>query len=43
VRLTHWGIEQMITRCKLAGVAHIHPHQFRHTANDWTAAGPRAT
>jgi integrase len=30
--LTVSGIEQMIRRrCKLAGVPHVHPHQYRHT------------
>jgi site-specific recombinase XerD len=40
-RLTHWGIEQMITRrAKLAGVPHIHPHQLRHTwAHQFKLAG----
>jgi integrase len=30
--LTVSGIEQMIRRrCRLAGVPHVHPHQYRHT------------
>jgi integrase len=30
--LTISGIEQMIRRrCRLAGVPHVHPHQYRHT------------
>lgn len=35
------GIRQMlIKRCREAGIAHIHPHQFRHTAaHRWLLAG----
>jgi site-specific recombinase XerD len=35
--LTVWGVGQMIERrCQMAGIPHIHPHQFRHTfAHQW--------
>jgi len=38
---THHGIRQMLERrCTAVGVAHVHPHQFRHTfAHDWLANG----
>lgn len=38
-RLTTQGVREMIQRrCKEAGVPHIHPHQFRHTAaHTWLA------
>lgn len=30
--LTIWGVGEMIERrCQMAGIPHIHPHQFRHT------------
>jgi site-specific recombinase XerD len=37
--LTQSGIAQMIRRrCRQAGIAEIHPHQFRHTfAHEWLA------
>jgi site-specific recombinase XerD len=36
-RLTIWGVGTMVERrCQEAGIAHIHPHQFRHTfAHQW--------
>lgn len=38
--LTAAGVRQMVdSRCKAAKVAHIHPHQFRHT---WADAQKRA-
>ncbi|HEY1119902.1 MAG TPA: tyrosine-type recombinase/integrase [Acidimicrobiales bacterium] len=39
--LTFSGVAQMLTRrCDDAGIAHLHPHQFRHTfAHEWLAAG----
>ena len=34
--LTASGVYQMVKRrCRQAGVPHIHPHQFRHTAASW--------
>lgn len=40
-RMTIWGVGTMIeTRCKEAGIPHIHPHQFRHTfAHLWKVNG----
>lgn len=40
-RLTGSGIAQMLRRrCQQAGIAELHPHQFRHTfAHRWLAAG----
>lgn len=40
-RLTDWGIRQMISRrCEQAGIAHIHPHQLRHSfAHEYLKAG----
>ena len=39
--LTTEGIRQLLNkRCAEAGIAHIHPHQFRHTAaHRWLLAG----
>jgi site-specific recombinase XerD len=39
--MTESGISQMLRRrVKIAGVGHVHPHQFRHTfAHQWLAAG----
>lgn len=39
--LSFSGVAQMVTRrCDLAGVEHVHPHQFRHTfAHEWLDAG----
>jgi site-specific recombinase XerD len=39
--LTGSGIAQMLrSRCRSARIAHIHPHQFRHTAaHNWLALG----
>lgn len=39
--LTKWGINEIVERrAKQAGIAHIHPHQFRHTfAHRWLASG----
>jgi site-specific recombinase XerD len=39
--LTDSGVRQMLERrCADAGIAAVHPHQFRHTfAHDWLAAG----
>lgn len=36
-RLTIWGVGTMIERrCQEAEIAHVHPHQFRHTfAHQW--------
>lgn len=38
---TRWGVRDILDRrCDLAGLAHIHPHQFRHTAaHEWLADG----
>ncbi len=40
-RLTETGVEQVVKRRgRAAGLADIHPHQFRHTyAHQWLAAG----
>lgn len=40
-RMTIWGVGTMVeTRCKEAGIPHIHPHQFRHTfAHLWKLNG----
>jgi site-specific recombinase XerD len=40
-RLTETGVEQVVKRRgRVAGLADIHPHQFRHTyAHQWLAAG----
>ncbi|MGW7248864.1 tyrosine-type recombinase/integrase [Streptomyces decoyicus] len=40
-RITIWGVGTMLERrCKQAGIAHIHPHQFRHTfAHQWKVNG----
>lgn len=33
-RMTRWGINQMLDRrCEQAGIAHLHPHQFRHASS----------
>lgn len=39
--LTIWGVGTAIERrCKQAGIAHVHPHQFRHTfAHLWQVNG----
>ncbi|MBW3605479.1 MAG: tyrosine-type recombinase/integrase [Actinobacteria bacterium] len=39
--MTTSGISQMLSRrAKLAGIGHVHPHQFRHTfAHAWLAEG----
>jgi site-specific recombinase XerD len=39
--LSDSGVRQMLERrCRQAGVAPIHPHQFRHTfAHDWLSSG----
>ncbi|MEU2730058.1 tyrosine-type recombinase/integrase [Streptomyces griseoviridis] len=39
--MTIWGVGTMIeSRCKEAGIPHIHPHQFRHTfAHLWQVNG----
>lgn len=39
--MTRWGMRDVLERrAKLAGVPHIHPHQFRHTfAHEWLADG----
>jgi site-specific recombinase XerD len=39
--LTNPGLQKMLERrAKLAGLTHIHPHQFRHTfSHEWLAAG----
>ena len=39
--LTTEGVRQMLNkRCREAGVGHVHPHQFRHTAaHRWLLAG----
>lgn len=39
--LTIWGVGEMLKRrCELAGLAPLHPHQFRHTfAHQWKVAG----
>ncbi len=39
--MTDSGLRQMLERrCADAGIAAVHPHQFRHTfAHDWLAAG----
>ncbi len=44
-RLTHWGIQQMITRrAAMAGIGDIHPHQLRHTwAHQISRAATAAT
>jgi site-specific recombinase XerD len=43
--MTDSGVRQMLERrCKDAGLAPIHPHQFRHTmAHRWLAAGGQET
>lgn len=43
--MTRWGIrDRLERRCVLAGVPHIHPHQFRHTfAHGWLADGGQET
>jgi site-specific recombinase XerD len=43
--MTRWGIRDVLDRrCALAGVEHIHPHQFRHTfAHSWLADGGQET
>ena len=40
-RMTDSGVRQMLERrCHDAGIAPVHPHQFRHTfAHDWLATG----
>lgn len=40
-RFTTWGVGQMLkTRCAEAGIAPLHPHQFRHTfAHQWKVGG----
>jgi site-specific recombinase XerD len=40
-RFTDWGLRQMLNRRgELAGIGHVHPHQFRHTmAHRWMAEG----
>lgn len=39
--LTDSGLRQLIERkCKQAGIAHLHPHQFRHSfADSWLREG----
>lgn len=40
-RLTIWGVGTMLKRrCEEAGIAPVHPHQFRHTfAHQWKLGG----
>lgn len=44
-QLTVSGVAQLLERrCDEAGIAHIHPHQFRHTfAHNWQVAGGNET
>lgn len=39
--LTTWGLRQMLDRrAERAGIGHVHPHQFRHTAaSGWLTLG----
>ena len=39
--LSHFGVYRVIQRrAAMAGIEHLHPHQFRHTfAHEWLAAG----
>lgn len=42
---TRWGIRDLLERrASLAGIEHLHPHQFRHTfAHTWLADGGQET
>lgn len=39
--LTTWGLRAMLDRrCNQAGIGHVHPHQFRHSAaSNWLTLG----
>jgi integrase len=40
VRLTAWGVQQLLRRGDQAGLPGLHPHQLRHTfAHAWLAQG----